>query len=334
MASKIVTGRKTAIGIALENTRGVAKNPTYTYPQLDFSFKDSPEVKTNESAFGNITKNNAVNVMNVKGEGSISGKTWAKGLYYWLAMVFGQKANSSTISGDSSAKKHAFSLKNTNDHISSTISVKEDVFCGQFPYAMIESFKITWTPDDYPKIEVSLISKKSVDVSPSTITPAYDATDSEFIPKNVFLRVADTVSGLSSAQELQDVKSFTLEFKKNLEAVQTSSSKDDIQDIFNKDFEVTGTIEKLYSDNTYKAMMLDGKTQALQFGFSDKANKAGSSTPTSLMFTLHKVAISGREPSYGLSDISTESINFEALLDISNGKTVEAELVNKFDYNN
>ena len=44
---KIVTGRKTAVGLALEDTRGTAKMPTYFYPQLDFSFKDTPETKTN-----------------------------------------------------------------------------------------------------------------------------------------------------------------------------------------------------------------------------------------------------------------------------------------------
>lgn len=332
MAQKVVTGRKTAIGLALEDARGTAKSPAYFYPQLDFSFKDTPETKANESAYSNITKNNGVDVMSVKGEGSIGGKVWVKGLYYFLAMVFGQKAVTTTVSGDTNAKKHVFSLKNSNDHASATISIKEDVFCGQYAYAMIESFKITWTPDDYPKIEMGLMSKKSADKEPTSITVAYDATDTEFIPKHVVLKMAANVAGLASAEELKDVKSFSLEFKKNLEAVQTSSSKDDIQEIFNKDFEVTGSIEKLYTDNTYKAMMLNGTTQALEFGFVDQANKAGNTTPTSLKFVFGKVAISGREPSYGLSDISTESISFEGLLDVTTGKTVEAELINKYQY--
>ena len=329
---KIVTGRKTAVGLALEDTRGTAKMPTYFYPQLDFSFKDTPETKTNESAYNNITKNNAVDVMSVKGEGSIGGKTWAKGLYYWLALVFGQKATTTPVAGDTGAKKHLFSLNNENTHISSTVTIKEAVFCGQFPYAMIESFKISWTPDDYPKIEVSLMSKKSKDVTPSTVTIAYDSTETEFIPKDVLLKMAADAAGLAAAPELQDVKSFSLEIKKNLEAVQTSSSKDDIQEIFNKDFEVSGSIEKLYTDDTYKGMMLNGTTQAMQFGFIDKNHKAGNTTPTSLLFTISKVAISSREPSYGLSDISTETINFEGLLNITDGKTIEAELVNKYEY--
>ena len=44
------------------------------------------------------------------------------------------------------------------------------------------------------------------------------------------------------------------------------------------------------------------------------------------------MAISSREPSYGLSDISTETINFEGLLNITDSKTIEAELVNKYEY--
>ena len=303
----------------------------YFYPQLDFSFKDTPETKTNELPTTSL-KITALNVMSVKGGGSIGGKTWVKGMYYFLSLVFGDKAVTAAVSGDTTAKKHTFNLKNANDHASATVTVKEDVFCGQFAYGMIESFKITWTPDDYPKIEASIVSKKSVDKEPTSVTVAYDATDTEFIPKHVTLKLAANLAGLAGAPELKDVKSFTLEFKKNLEAVQTSSSKDDIQDIFNKDFEVTGSIEKLYTDNTYKAIMLNGTTQALEFGFVDQANKAGTSTPTSLKFTFGKVAISSREPSYGLSDISTETINFEGLLDVTTGKTVEAELVNKYQY--
>lgn len=56
MATKIVTGRKTAVGLALEAQRGTAVAPAYFYPQLDFSFKDTPETKTNESAYNNIAK--------------------------------------------------------------------------------------------------------------------------------------------------------------------------------------------------------------------------------------------------------------------------------------
>lgn len=49
-------------------------------------------------------------------------------------------------------------------------------------------------------------------------------------------------------------------------------------------------------------------------------------------YSLSKVAISSREPSYGLSDILTETIDFEGLLNITDGKTIEAELVNKYEY--
>ena len=49
-------------------------------------------------------------------------------------------------------------------------------------------------------------------------------------------------------------------------------------------------------------------------------------------YSLSNVAISSREPSYGLSDISTETINFEGLLNITDSKTIEAELVNKYEY--
>ena len=45
-----------------------------------------------------------------------------------------------------------------------------------------------------------------------------------------------------------------------------------------------------------------------------------------------KIGISSYDPSYGLSDLATETINFEVLNDIKTGKTIEAELINSFDY--
>ena len=100
------SGRKVAVGIGLEdpNTKGTAVAPTYGAPHLDISFKDSPTSKMNESALGTIIKNNGKTDVLVEGDGSISTKLWVKGLYYWLALAFGQKPTTTAIQGDTTAK--------------------------------------------------------------------------------------------------------------------------------------------------------------------------------------------------------------------------------------
>lgn len=322
-------GRKVSVGIGLETVRGTAVAPDYWYPQLDVNIKDTPSAIYNESAHGSIIKNNDKTNTLIEGDGTLSGKLYIKGIYYWLALVFGQLPTTTNVVGDTGAKKHAFALLNSNEHLSATLAVKDPNIDLRFPFAMPESFTITWSPDDYPKIEFPIKSKKSVGVAN---TVAY-VVDKEFLPKHAALYLADNLAGLDAADALTTIKSFSLTFTKTLAPQQTMDSGDTYSEILNTDFEVTGSIEKLYVDTTYRALDLNDVVKALRFKLSDPANLAGATTPTSLQFDISRASFNGYEPSYGLSDISTEKINFAMLLDTSNfAQSVSAQLISKYTY--
>ena len=322
-----IVGRKIAIGINLEDTRGTAKDPSYFYPQLDFSFKDTIETKNNESAYGSIVKNNSIDVMSVKGEGSIGGKMFIKGLYYFLALAFGQKPTKGTVDDDNKAKKYNFALSNSNSHSSATLAIKNDIEAKKYTFAMLDSFKISWQADDYPKIEMNFISKKGERVAKNSIIAGY-IDEPEFLPKDFYLKLADDLTGLATAPDVMPT-SFSLEFKKNLN---TDFYKGDVSEIFNMDFEASGSFEQKIQNTKYQDATVNGKSYALEFGLIDNRHKAGTKTPTSLKIRAAKIGISSYDPSYGLSDLATETINFEILNDIKTGKTIEAELINSFDY--
>ncbi len=322
-----IVGRKIAVGIGLETTRGTAKSPDYFYPHLDFSFKDNIETKNNESAYNTIVKHNSIDVMNISGEGSISGKMFVKGLYYWLALVFGQKATTAGVTGDTNAKQHTFTLSESNTHLSGTLAIKNAIEAKKYSYAMLESFKINWSADDYPKIEMSFKSKKGVRVESNEIVAGY-IDEPEFLPKHFDLKIAENAAGLASAQAVK-ATSFSLEFKKNLK---TDFGKGDVVDIYNMDFEISGSFEKTIRDTKFQDMAATGESFAFEFAMIDDKNKVGTKTPTSLKITAGKAGITGWNPSYGLSDIATESISFEVLFDVKTKKTIEAELVNGFTY--
>lgn len=326
------SGRRVSVGIALEDpeAKGTAVAPEYWYPHLDVSVKDTPTALFNESAYGHIIKNNEkINTL-IEGDGTLSGKMYIKGIYYWLALVFGQHATTTEdVGSDVGANEHKFALLNNNEHISATLALKEPNLDVRFPYAMPESFTINWAPDQFPTIEIPFKSRKSESVSNEV---AY-VVDTEFLPKHASLKIADTLANLGSAQALKTIKSFSLTFTKTLSPQQTMDSGDTYGEILNTDFEVTGTIEKLYTDTTYRGYALNDTIRAMRFSLVDTANKAGTSTPTSLTFDLSRVAFESHEPAYGLSDISTETINFAMLLDTSDhSKSVSATLVNKYTY--
>jgi hypothetical protein len=324
------TGRNVSVGIALETVRGTAKTqPDYVYPHLDVNIRDAGSSVRNESAHKTIIKNNKKNTLLIEGDGSVSGKVYAKGIYYFLAQVFGQLPASSTVVGDVAAKQYDYSLLDNNEHLTSTIFIDEPNQKIRFPGAMPESFTITWSPEDYTKIEFPIKSSKS---QASTHTTAY-VVESEFLPDHASLKIAADLAGLDAAPVLEDIKSFSLTFTKTLSPQQTMSSGKTYQTIYNTDFEVSGSIEKLYKDTTYRALDLDDQVKAIRFALTDTANKAGATTPTTLQFDIASAIFEGQAPNYGLSDISVESINFELIRhEADPTKSVTAKLINKFTY--
>lgn len=323
------SGRRATIGIGLESVRGTPVAPTYWYPQMDINIKDTPTSILNESAYGHIAKNNDKTTTLIEGDGTLSGKLWIKGLYYFLALVFGQAPTPTDTEGDTDAKNYAYALANNNEHISATIALKEPNLDVRFPFAMPESFTLNWSPDAYPTIEFPIKSKKSASAEN---TVAYVA-DKEFLPKHAVLKLADNLAGLGAANALTGIKSFSITFTKTLSPQQTMDSGDTYDAIYNTDFEVSGSIEKLYRDTTYRGFALNDVIKAMRFSLIDTVNKAGDTTPTSLTFDLSRVSFDTQEPAYGLSDISTETINFTGLLDVAAvADSFKAVLVSKYTY--
>lgn len=329
----IFTGRDVQVGLALESVRGTAESdPDYTYPHMEYSIKDAEAgIGYREDAHGTIIKNSGKDTLLVEGDGSLKGYIYVKGIVYWLALAFGQMPTSADVVGDTPAKKHTFALLDNNEHASATLFVDEpnlgDV---KFAGAMPDEFTINWAAGEYPTIEIPIKSKSSVS-STHTLTVI---DESMFLPDMSSLKIATNLAGLAAATPAADIKSFSLTFKKNLAPQQTMSSGKTYQEIFNGDYEVTGSITKLYRDTTYRAKALSDTINALEFAFSDSVNKAGATTPTSMKFTIAEAAFEGHDPAYGLSDISEEKINFTMIRKPTSSKAtaITAEVVNKFTY--
>lgn len=329
----IFTGRKVQLGIAIQAQRGTAESAAaYTYPQMTYSLRDTEATTAyREDAHGTNIKNSGKDTLLIEGDGTIGGNIYVKGIVYFLALVFGQLPTSADVSGDITAKKHSFALLDNNEHAAATVFVDEpNIGKHKFGGLMPDSFTINWSAGEYPTIEIPVKSKKS-EVSSHTLTVVDEAM---LLPDVAYLKIAADKAGLAGASDLADIKSLSLTFTKNLAPQQTMSSGKTYQEIFNGDFEVTGTITKLYRDTTYQAKALNDTVNALEFGFIDTVNKAGNTTPTSLKFTIAEAAFEGYEPTYGLSDISEETINFTMIRRPTSTKAeaITAEVINKFTY--
>lgn len=321
-------GRIVNVGLAPQTSYSTAvTTPEYTIPWMTVTLKDVIETLQNESAFGNIAHYNDSIVSGVHGEGEISTKLWHKGLYYFLLWIFGQ-APTKTATG--TGYKYTFTMANHNQHLAQTVSIAEPNDPGYFPTALLNEATIAWTPSDFATLTASLISKKFV--SASAFTAAYAADDVEFKPSHLEFKVADSVSGLDSATAATLFTSVSLGVTKNAEGEQTSDSGVDYGTFTNGALEATLSLERHYSDTTYKELALAGTAKSVSFGFVDSDNLASTGVPTSLQFILPKVKLTSRDMSLGLDDTATETIEATALFDASEGALMTAELITKYDY--
>lgn len=323
------SGRRVTVGFKKEAVRGTKETSGfYYYPFLSASFNDKNDKKTNDSAYGSIVKSNDQITTLQSGEGDMEGKIFSQGIGYLLTMLFGAAPTTTTdVGGDTGANQHVFALANNNSHQSFTTQVIDPNTSLAFALSMLDSFKFTWVKDDFTKVAIQTLSKASSSGTGSATFLTSD--DNEFLPKHLSLFLADDVSGLDAASEASSITSFSFEVKKNLTITQTTKSKDQVDDIHNVDFEISGSIEKYYEDTTYKGYDLNDTMKALRVKIEDSVNKAGTTTPTSLTFDFNKVAFSNYKPGYGNSDISTETFDFTGLLKIGDSAAMGATLVNK-----
>ncbi len=319
-------GRLVNVSTAIQNGDTVASAPEYFFPWVDLSFRDVLEQIQNESAFGNIAHYNDIITTGIHGEGDIKTKLWYKGLYYQLYLIFGQAPTKTA--GNDGSYKYTFTMLNSNQHAKGTIFVSDPNSPVKYPSAMINEATIEWTPSDFATMTMSMISKKS---TPTTAPTAAFVNDHEFRPDNLELKFASTVAGLETAEVATKFTSASMAITKTVEGIQTSDSGQDYGSITNGDLEATMSFEKLYTDTAYRKMATNNTAQAMSFGFVDSVNKAGTTTNTSLKFICPKVMISSYEPSFGLSDTATESIECSALLDLAEGYLMKAELTTSFN---
>lgn len=321
------SGRRVVLGIKKENVRGTAETTGfYGYPFLSADIADKTEKKKNETSYGNITKNNDEITVTKKSEGSYESKIFSNGVGFILSWLMGQSPTTTDVSGDTGAKQHVWELLNNNTHNSYTVDTNDPNQHIAFALSMIDTLKFTWVKDDFTKIEITTVGKDSV---ASTATVTFDTTETEFLPSQIFIGLADIGTSLDSATEADEIVSVTLEFKKNLSVAQTNKSKKQVSDINNTDFELTGSIEKYYVDTVYKGYDMNDTKKAMRIALIDTANLAGTTTPTKVIFDLQKVGFSNWKPGYGTSDISTETLDFEAFFNLAAGKTFTATLINK-----
>ena len=319
-----VIGRTGAIGIAVEGTKGTPLAPTFFVPVQSYSFDDKVEYVKNDSAMGRIEAFNDADIIKRWSEGEYGGKIFIDSVGAELTAVFGASPTTAER-GTSDVYDHTYELANNNDHKSLSVSYVDDILDIRSPYAMVNTWALEVAVDDYVKRTISLIGKKSATV---TNSPAF-TDEVEFIPSMVSLKLATNLAGLDGASPI-NVLSFNMEIAKNAEALYVLGSNEP-SDIINKQFGVTGSIEMYFENTTYRDYVLNGTKRAGRLSMVDTGINLGTGHNPELRFDLASMVFTEGERGWDANDPLKLTLNYEALVSVSDDSMITARLTNLQD---
>lgn len=318
------TGRKVAVGIAREATRGTAETAVdYWINHLDQSFYPRAEKALNESALGVLHTNNDSDTMHQWAEGTLEGKLGDQSMGLLLYAAMGTLSTTTHADASGAVRTHAISFDQSNSPQSLTVFKKSPNKTEAFPLAMITSFEITGELGRWVQFSAELTSKKGVT---STVSVAR-INENEFKPKSATVKLAANTAGLAGATALGTVQSFRLTINRNVER-DHQLNQEDPYDISVRGIEVNGEFVMRYDADTYEAAFLADTKYALQLALTNTDVTIGTSANPSLTFTLPKVSLDNWEPDEGLDDKVNQTIGFQGLYDTTSASALTASINN------
>lgn len=308
-------GRLVNVGIARETSRGTAVAASWWLPKANVAFFDKATKVTSRLNYGVIGDGTDAPKALEWAEGSIEGDVFDKSFGFLLYSIFGSL--STTGSG---TYTHTFSVANTNQHTSLTLTLADPDRADRYSLAMLDKIEINITPDDV----VTFSSEFKARTGRAFAVPAADFTaENKFLGRHATIKVASTVGTLAAATAL-NLKSLKLSIAKNVKLNNTVGTVWP-DDILNGKMEITGTLELDLEDQTYRDYMLNASYRALRIQLTnyDVVIPGGSNNPT---FTLDlcKVHFEEWEAVRPNDDVVMQKINFRALYDTNTGLIVNS----------
>lgn len=315
-------GRRVGVGLGKETTRGTAVAASYFFPLDDYDYDDKAEVIAREGRRSRIEASFGGDVVKKWGEGSLSGAVYNSGFGLVLLSAFGTDT-ATTTSGESAVYDHTFSVANSNEHQSLTISTDDSVETDKrYAGAVVTSLEIKGAAGEYLTFNAGFMGNSEAS---ATNTASY-ATEYPFRPQDITFKLASAYSGLSGASATS-IRSFTFKIEKNVEANYNLGSTSP-SNFYNKQFTATLDIEILHADDTYRDLFIAGTTRALQVTCANTGVTLGTASNPTLRLDMYQGQMVDWSRSISNDDISTETLSFRLDYSTADSKSIEVLLRN------
>lgn len=315
-------GRLADIGIAKEATRGTAESSVDFYlPKVSLSIDDGIDQAIDESSIGVIEDGVGAAVIAKFAEGEIEGNVYDKSFGLILLSALGSLSTSGP--SQTTVYTHTFTVLQSAQHPSLTLFLDDPNQDYKYALAVLQSLDLDVMLGQYARYRAAFRSKVGATAS---LSPSY-SSENHFLPQHGSVKIASSISGLSGASAI-DVRSIKLSIAKNVEDDRKLGSLD-ASDILNKQFAVEGSLELVFSDNTFKTEMLADTAKAMRIRLSNTDVTIGSSLNPQLTIDLAKVKFSSFERNYENDGIVTAAVDFKAFYSLGDTSMISAELINE-----
>jgi hypothetical protein len=324
------SGRQVALGVGMEDTRGTVQEATIWIPKTDWSFDDKTNKTRVNSSLGVLdTSEQAHNTLKWA-EGDLGAEVRDVGIGYFLKSLFGSV---STDGPDDEAYTHTFTIdQDSAQHESMTFTVKDPNTTEAYANVVLTSIEFSQELENVLTFSATFMGKAADSTTDST---AYTA-ENKFVKDGLEFKLATNIAGLSGASEVR-LKNLTLTLSQNVIPDDALGTVEPL-DFDNTYFDVEGSFEKNYEDETYRNYQNNNTTRAASFKWLSDSKIGAGDTYSSLEFKLPNIDFYEWEPNYALDEIASESISFKGNYDLaSDTSSVSAILINGSDgteYNN
>lgn len=313
-------GRLADIGIAKETTRGTAETTaSFWLPKMTLTYDDMIMQVVDESSVGVIEDSPDAVVVGKFAQGEFEGKIGDKSIGLLFLATLGTVSTTTT---QSTAYIHTFSVQEDNQTDSLTVFQDDPNQDYKYALGMIDSLELNAAIGQYSTVSVGFRSKVG---ATATISPSY-TTENNFLPQHGYVEIASSLGTLGSGTEIA-VRSVSLSILKNVEDDRKLGSLDPA-DILNRQLSVSGTLELVFNDNTFKTEMLADTLKAMRIRLTNSDVTIGSNLNPRVQIDLAKVKFSEFTRNYGNDDIVTVTVAFKAFYSQSDAQMIAIELRN------
>lgn len=318
-------GRFIQFGIARETTRGTAETAaSFWIPWDELSIDEKDERVLSDQTRGLLETTVGESIVKQWAEVELKAPISDMVFPLFLYAMCGTLTTTDNADSNAAVKDHTVLVQQGIQHQALSLFV-DDPSAGQdykFALGTITGLEIMYEQKKFLSFGATFKAKKG---ATATLTPA-TTTENRFLPHHVVFKIATTQAGLTAASATV-LKSANISFKPNV-------VDDDVlgsiapADFNNTGFEVEGTIELMFDDETERTLALAASVRALRFDMINTDVTIGAAANPSIRIDFHSVTFRPVTRAIKQGDYVTQTIAFKAHYNTTDSKMLTIVGVN------